>query len=562
MASSFKKCDEGYIRNCKTKRCVKIGGDTYKKVQAEGGKLGDCAEIERVSKMVSSVLQPTNIVVEQKGSQGYADSVKKMFEKAKKYMPTFKHDADRKSAQGVAAVALIAATQWAISTAWSTLLTVTYDYVVPTLTPIAMMLIVCGVAYWGVQKYQYYQSYKEKIGQWHAYIVDINILLEHYDGESSLKELKSLKEEVLKYCATKACDDKDMFLKKIDVVLDCEDNVECKNELKELLKFLKDTMDKNWKKFDVVEDIILKMMDRPDEECTSETYKVTLEDVGKPRDDNLPKDKGIFVTYPSQSKRKSMSYSLPEIEFTYPGEDEIPLHRNVFGAALIAVKDTLVQQVNAIHLLQYMFLNDCLQNSAIRIKGWGGVLSSAASLVRGDLYSNISEEYKDLAMELNEVKTDDLTNFTEFFCQFDTHFKRLQKTFEGNTVFQESADLLQKQIAQIILVSEIKMGYVLDLYNAHLRDVSALADPVILEKYLCIRMDANENELTGLCDRVMASDRLIETPEGQTLRQDMSPLMLLDVYKKTIGKSYVVAFKTLRSQMLPLKGDTTTLLKF
>jgi len=556
MASFLKKCDEGFIRNCKTKRCVKVGGDTYKKVQAEGGRLGDCEGAQQVSEAVSAVMLPTNIVVKEGDSKNYGDSLKNLFEKAKQYMPTFKHNADRKSAQGVAAVALLAATQWAISTAWSTFLTVTFDYVVPSITPIAMMLIVCGFAQWGVQKYQYYQTFKEKIAVWQAYMVKINFLRENYSAESTSKDLRSLKEEVLKYCASEECDDVETFLSRIDMVLNCEDEDDCKRQLDSLLIFLKNTIDNNWNNFREVYDVIFEMMDRPEEECTSETYNVTFEENGS-------KGKAIFVSYPMESNRNSMSYSEPEIEFYYPGEDEPQGYRNIYGSALIAVKDVLVQQVNAIHLLQYMFLNDCLENSAITTKGSTGTINSLKSFATGEQFINISDDYKDLARELYEVKTDDLVSFTEFFCQFDTHFKKLQKTFENNAVFQESADLLKKQIAQIILASEIKMGYVLDLYNAHLeKEVSSLADPVMLEKYLCIRMDANNNELTGLCDRVMASDRLLQTPDGKTLSRDMSPRMLLEVYQKSNGKSYVTSFKTLRSQMLPLKGDTTTLLKF
>ena len=508
-----KPCKDGTICNCESGNCILENTPYAKKLRRQGVKLGDC-DSSNVMTMLTSILSPFNVKAEA-GASEETDDVESMFDKVKKRLP------DNFGVYGISSVAVVASVRWALLTAWDTAVSVVSDYIGPNLPYMAMILILCSAAYWGVNKYKNDQALKDKIGKWHAYITAVHEIIQDYDGAAEARtQLEKLKKKINKYCSGDfVCEDQGDLIARIDRILDCEDS-SCKSHLNKLMGFLKDKLKTRLRRFKEPRKLIQFMAKKGDFSCSEGEYKITL------KDDE--------IKCMSSAKADSMSYSLPRVSFTYP-EEETERHQNVFAAAIVAVKDALVKENNAIHLVQYNFLNSIVKNSMVYDIGW---FSSAPK-----------EQFKELVTELKEVTAENLDDWAKFFCQFDTHFEKLQKLLQDDPNFKTSVRLLKKHIKQIQTVREIQIGYILDLYNAYLSDVSKLTDPVYLEKYLCLITDADDNTFTGLCGRAMSVEKIIPG-----LASYMQPAELLRVYKRTESReSYFDTFKKMQTSFAP--GD-------
>lgn len=507
-----KPCDRGKVRNCKSGRCIAEDGTLAQKIRREGGKLGEC-DSSKVMTMLTSILSPFNVKAEA-GVSEETDNVESMFDKVKKRLP------DNLGLYGISSVAVVASVRWALLTAWDTAFSVVSVYIGPNLPYMAMMLILCSAAYWGVNKYKNDEALQNKIGKWHGYIAAVHEIIQDYDGAVEARtELEKLKTKINKYCgADFVCEDQGDLIARVDRILNCDDS-SCKSNLNTLLGFLKDKLKTRLRRFKEPRKLIQFMAKKGDFSCSKGEYKITLD--------------GDEIKCVSSAKTESISYSLPRVSFNYPS-DATERHQNVFAAAVVALKDALVKENNSIHLLQYNFLKSIVENKKVYDIGWFG-FSSGPKI-----------QLKELVTELKEVTAENLDDWAKFFCQFDTHFEKLQKLFQHDVNFKTSVRLLKKHIKQIEILREVQIGYVLDLYNAYLNDVSKLTDPVYLEKYICLMTDADDNPLTGICGRAMSVEKLIPN-----LASYMQPQELLTAYKQTESReSYFNTFEKMQTSDL------------
>jgi hypothetical protein len=511
-----KRCPNGTHCNKTTNYCEpKKKGQNDKKKGQNDKKKGQ-NDNSSIMSMIKSILSPFNVTQKPEDEKENTEGVESIFDQVKKRLPDF-------GVYGISSVALAASVRWVLFTAWDTAVSIATDYVGPNLPYLTMMLFICAAAYWGVNKYKYNVEHKEKLGKWHSYITAVHAIIENYDGtEDPTKELRKLKKTIDSFCGDNfACEDQTNLIGQINRILNCDDNDECKQNLVQLLGFIEQKLTKNLQEFGQPQELIEFMSTKGEFSCTKGQYNITLDDT-------------IKYTSSIRDSDTSMSYSLSSIKFDYP-ENANERQQNVFKAAVVALKDALVKENNAIHIVQYNFLKAIVKNNNI----YESSVSWSAFLFGG----GAKKEFEKLVSNLDQIETETLDEWAEFFCDFDTHFKQLNAVFKENGGFNASVRLLKRHIKQIQTVREIQFKYVLDLYNAYLTDVSQLHDPTYLQKYLCLMTDAGDNPFNGLCARAMMSSKIISD-----IRKNMSPDKLLEAYKKAeSGKSYSDTFATMSS---------------
>ena len=443
--SKQKRCPNGSRRDKKTGKCV-----PYKKVKVK-------AKVEAVKTKNISIKTYTG-----------RSSISGVISKLKEF---------NLAAVAVGALAIITSINFFIAGFW-----VFIDWALPGTLVVLGLMVSGGLAYYGKAYYNHRQQTREDIVQWQLYAVRIN---ECIDSKTAKNDLKDLKTEIEEFCGSSdECTGE--LVGKIDAILECQNVKDCKKTLNATLKYLTGKIKTNLN----TKNRFRFQRGNRDPTCKIPDYKF-----------DISKD-AIKVYQPSYhigNGKERMNYSIPLVK--PPIRKDTERKNNILRAVAMEVQNCVVNEISAIHAVQFSFLeNAMLQESA---KFWG---------VSTGFFSGVPEEFEEINAKIEKIRGNDMESFSKFFCQFQSHYniiERLYKKRDKGDQLNKAKEALDEHIEQIKTIRKIQIATIEKLYTVYMNDVSELVDPEYLSMAMSLFGDTGE-EFKGLFLKAMSWTKPIE----------------------------------------------------
>jgi hypothetical protein len=448
IASSMpkkKRCPNGSRRDKKTGDCV-----SYKNVKVEAVKTP-------YKKVKVEAVKTKNISVKDSDS---ISSISDTISKLKEF---------NLAAVAVGALAIITSINFFIAGFW-----VFIDWALPGTLVVLGLMVSGGLAYYGKAYYDHRQKTREDIVQWQLYAVRIN---ECIDSKTTMNDLKELKTEIEEFCGSSDECTREL-VGKIDVILECQKVKDCKEPLNATLKYLTGKIKTNLNR----KNRFLFRRGNTTPTCKIPNYKV-----GILRD-------AIKVYQPPYDTNKRMNYSIPSVN--PPISEDTDRKNNILCAVAMEVQNCVVNEISAIHAVQFSFL----ENAMLEEKSYFG------------FFSRVPKEFEEINAKIEKIRGNDMVSFSKFFCQFQSHYNIIQGVYEekGKSERLEKAkDALDAHIEQIKTIRKIQIATIEKLYTAYRNDVSKLVDPEYLSMAMSLFGDTGE-EFKGLFLKAMSWTKPIE----------------------------------------------------
>tara|TARA_B110000008_G_scaffold275887_1_gene314162 strand:- start:596 stop:2029 length:1434 start_codon:yes stop_codon:yes gene_type:complete len=434
--SKQKRCPNGSRRDKKTGECV-----PYKKVKVKAVK----------TKNIS--------VKEYSGKSSISDTISKLKE-------------FNLAAVAVGALAIITSINFFIAGFW-----VFIDWALPGTLVVLGLMVSGGLAYYGKAYYDHRQQTREDIVQWQLYAVRIN---ECIDSKTAKNDLKELKTEIEEYCGSSdECTGE--LVGKIDAILECQNVKDCKKTLNATLKYLTGKIKTNLNK----KNRFRFQRGNRDPTCKIPDYKF-----------DISKD-AIKVYQPSYhigNGKERMNYSIPLVK--PPIRKDTERKNNILRAVAMEVQNCVVNEISAIHAVQFSFL----ENAMLEEKSYFG------------FFSSVPKEFEQINAKIVEIRGRDMESFSKFFCQFQSHYNIIQGVYNDKSKserLEKAKEALDEHIEQIKTIRKIQIATIEKLYTAYMNDVSELVDPEYLSMAMSLFGDTGE-EFKGLFLKAMSWTKPIE----------------------------------------------------
>lgn len=434
-----KRCPNGKRRDKKTGECV-----AYKKPKVK-------AKVKAV--------KTKNISVEDSDSRS---SISSVISKLKEF---------NLAAVAVGALAIITSINFFIAGFW-----VFIDWALPGTLVVLGLMVSGGLAYYGKAYYDHRQKTREYIIQWQLYAVRINECIE---SKTRKKELRALKAEIKEFCESYDCTGE--LVGKIDGILECQKDKECKDQLNATLTYITNKIKTNLNK----KNRFGFNGGNRDPTCKIPDYKIDIS------------EGAIKVYQPSYyigNGNERMNYSIPSVKV--PDQKDTERKNNILRAVAMEVQNCVVNEISAIHAVQFSFL----ENAMLEEKSYFG------------FFSSVPKEFEEINAEIEEIRGKDMKSFSKFFCEFQTHYNTIERVYteKGKSERLEKAkEASDEHIEQIKTIRKIQIATIEELYTVYMNDVSKLVDPEYLSMAMSLFGDTGE-EFKGLFLKAMSWTKPIE----------------------------------------------------
>ena len=385
------------------------------------------------------------------------------------------------AAVAVGALAIITSINFFIAGFW-----VFIDWALPGTLVVLGLMVSGGLAYYGKAYYDHRQKTREYIVQWQLYAVRINECIE---SKTRKEELRTLKAEIKKFC--ESYDDcTGELVDKIDDILKCQRDKVCKDQLNATLKYLTDKIKTNLNK----KNRFRFNGGKRSPICNIPDYEIVIS------------DGAIQVSQPSYyigNRNERMNYSIPSVTVKPPISKESKKYRknNILRAVAMEVQNCVVNEISAIHAVQFSFLENAMLQESAKFLGFST-----------GFFSGVPEEFEEINAKIENIRGNDMESFSEFFCQFQSHYNIIEQLYKKRgkgDQLEQAKEILDEHIEQIKTIRKIQIATIEKLYTVYMNDVSELVDPEYLSMAMSLFGDTGE-EFKGLFLKAMSWTKPIE----------------------------------------------------
>lgn len=378
----------------------------------------------------------------------------------------------------VGAVAFITGIKFLIAGFW-----VVINWALPGTLVVLGLIVSGGLAYYGKAYYDHRQKTREDIVQWQLYAVRINECIE---SDNRKKELRELRDEITEFCESYDECTGDL-VKKINDVLECGKDKDCKDQLNATLKYLTGKIKNNLNKKNRFE------FNPGNRYPTCRIKDYTIET-----------SKGAIKVYqPSYdigNGKERMNYSIPSV--IVPDQKDTERKNNILRAVAMEVQNCVVNEISAIHAVQFSFLENAMLKESSTFLGFS----------TGFFGGSVPEKFEKLNAEIENIRGKNMASFSKFFCEFQTHYNTIERVYteKGKSERLERAkEALDEHIEQIKTIRKIQIATIEELYTVYMNDVSKLVDPEYLSMAMSLFGDIGD-EFKGLFLKAMSWNKPIE----------------------------------------------------